>query len=74
MKPAVLMGRLANGFQADGGRTIHAVPDTVVQYDSVSKAFCGATPGRRSGGWDVDHQAGKAVTCYRCTRKQITRR
>lgn len=68
MKPAQLMGRLSNGFEADQGKRIHAVPDNVGHY-GLGKALCGAKPGRRSGGWDVDHHAGRAVTCPRCVAR-----
>jgi hypothetical protein len=68
MKPGSLMGRLANGNEADQGRLVHAVPDTTTQY-GLGRAACGAKPGRRSGGWDVDHYVGGGVTCIRCVSR-----
>lgn len=68
MKPAQLMGRLANGNEADQGRRIHLVSDDVGHYGR-GKALCGAEPGRRSGGWDVDWTRGKLVNCPRCLSK-----
>lgn len=68
MKPAQLMGRLANGNEADQGRLVHAVPDDTAHYGHATAA-CGAKPGRRSGGWDVDHYTGGSVTCIRCVAK-----
>lgn len=68
MKPAQLMGRLANGFEADSGTRIHLVPDGTGHY-GAGKALCGAEPGRRSGGWDVDHYIGREATCPRCLKR-----
>lgn len=68
MKPAQLMGRLANGNEADQGRLVHAVPDSTQHYGHATAA-CGAKPGRRSGGWAVDHYVGGSVTCVRCVAK-----
>jgi hypothetical protein len=66
---AQLMGRLANGNEADQGKRIHLVPQAVVQY-GYGVALCGAKPGRRSGGWDVEYFKNAAPTCPRCVRKQ----
>jgi len=68
-----LMGRLANGFESDQGKRIHAVPSTCGHYDSTAIALCGANPGRRSGGWDVDNVANRLVTCPRCMQKMEKR-
>lgn len=68
MKAGHLMGRLSNGWERDRGRVIHALPDTCKQYDTGAAA-CGAVPGRRSGGWDVDHAAGREISCPRCLRR-----
>lgn len=69
MKPASLMGRLANGNEADSGTLVHLVPDETGHYGD-GRALCGARPGRRSGGWDVDHYVGASPTCIRCVSKQ----
>jgi hypothetical protein len=68
MKPAALMGRLANGFEADAGKRVHLVPDDTGHY-GLGRALCGAEPGRRSGGWDVDWYVSKQVTCPRCLKR-----
>ena len=72
MKPAALMGRLANGFENGQGRLIHLVPDEAIHYGHGARALCGAKPGRRSGGWDVETFAGGIgmATCVRCVSKQ----
>jgi hypothetical protein len=67
-KPAALMGRLASGQELGAGVRVHAVPGTTQHYGH-GKALCGAEPGRRSGGWDVEFYAGKPVTCPRCVKK-----
>lgn len=67
-KPGVLMGRLANGNEADAGCIVHAVPHDTMHYGHMVAA-CGTQPGRRSGGWDVDNVAERAITCTRCVRK-----
>jgi len=67
MKPAALMGRLANGNEADAGKLVHLVPDNTGHYGH-GRALCGAEPGRRSGGWDIEHFA--SPTCIRCVSKQ----
>jgi hypothetical protein len=68
MKGAALMGRLANGNEADSGVLVHLVSDGTQHYGG-GKALCGAQPGRRSGGWDVDHYSGRGATCQRCLAK-----
>lgn len=68
MKPAALMGRLANGNEADAGRLIHLVPDDTGHYGH-GRALCGARPGRRSGGWDTEFYAARNPTCRRCIKK-----
>jgi hypothetical protein len=66
-KPAVLMGRLANGCESDKGRRVHAVAGDVEDYGH-GRALCGAQPGRRSGGWEVSFAANKAIDCPRCLK------
>lgn len=68
MKAAALMGRLANGNEADAGHVIHMVSDDIGHYGH-GKALCGAQPGRRSGGWDTYHFVDSKPTCARCARK-----
>ena len=72
MKPAALMGRLANGFERGAGTRIHLVDDDVEQY-AHGRALCGAQPGRRSCGWDVDHYIGQAVSCPVCCARSNRR-
>ena len=67
MKPAALMGRLANGCERDAGTVVHLVADAIEHYGH-GRALCGAKPGRRSGGWDTEYFAGRAATCARCQR------
>lgn len=66
-KPAALMGRLANGNEADRGRLVHLVPIETNHYGH-GRALCGAKPGRRSGGWDVVNPV--SPTCLRCISRQ----
>lgn len=73
MKPAALMGRLANGAERDAGTLVHLVPDETIHYGHTARALCGAKPGRRSGGWDTDHYAGGSPTCIRCVSKEQRR-
>lgn len=62
---ARMMGRCANGNEADSGRRYHAIRKDGLSFAAV----CGATPGRRSAGW-ADHsdavRAVEAVDCPRC--------
>lgn len=67
--PAILMGRLANGSALDAGHRVHLVPLGTAQYDSTAVALCGSTPGRRSGGWDVQYPATALANCPGCVRK-----
>ena len=64
-KAVRMMGRCANGNEADGGRKYHAL-----RKDGLSfKAVCGAAPGSRSAGWADYPDATKPVedvTCPRC--------
>lgn len=67
--PALKMGRLANGSALDAGYAVHAVPKGTRQNDLTAVALCGATPGRTSGGWDVEFPAAAPVSCPKCRRK-----
>lgn len=60
-----LMGRCANGVEADGGRKYHALRKDRLNYQAV----CGAAPGKRSAGWADFPDTVKPVedvTCPRC--------
>ncbi len=62
---ARMLGRCANGSEADGGRLFHAIRE-----DGLSNtAVCGKSPGRRSAGW-ADHPSAlrpiSDVSCERC--------
>jgi len=50
-----------------GGVRYHA---RIVQYDDsvCGTAICGATYGKRSGGWSY-YESGKDVNCPRCVKK-----
>lgn len=69
VKPAILMGRLANGFALDAGHRVHLVPASTGQYSSATAALCGTKPGRTSGGWDVEYPSEAPANCPRCVRK-----
>jgi hypothetical protein len=61
-----LLGRCANGNEADGGRIYH------IKGASHWKALCGAQPGRRSAGWADHPDATKPVeqsTCLKCLER-----
>ena len=60
-QPMEMLGRLANGFELDHGRRVHAVAD------GQNKAMCGAKPGKRSVGWS--RSTSDEVTCPRCVKK-----
>jgi hypothetical protein len=62
---ARMLGRCANGNEADGGRLYHAIRDDRLSWAAV----CGAAPGKRSAGWADYPDAVKPiadVTCARC--------
>lgn len=64
-----MMGKCANGAEADGGRLYHA---KLVGPQGSFKAICGAAPGRRSAGWSDFLDSMKPVektTCPRCRSK-----
>lgn len=64
-----MMGRCANGCEADSGRLYHA---RLIGPHGSFKALCGAAPGRRSAGWADFLDAMKPVektTCSRCLSK-----
>lgn len=79
----MLLGRLANGQEADHGRVVHAVTMRQMQRpacpfnewgrrranDTVARevALCGAQPGRRSVGWSDGDEG--TVTCPRCAAR-----
>ena len=62
-----LAGRCANGAERDGGVRYHA---RIVCEDNYAHhtAICGATYGKRSGGWSY-YESGKDVNCPRCVKK-----
>lgn len=61
-----LLGRCANGNEADGGVKYHA------KSQSDWSALCGAKPGKRSAGWSDHPDTMKPVAfvnCPKCRRK-----
>lgn len=63
-----LMGRCANGNEADGGTKYH------IKGPSHWKALCGAQPGRRSAGWADYADARKPIeqaTCTKCLERLL---
>ncbi|MCW6507069.1 hypothetical protein [Lichenifustis flavocetrariae] len=65
-RPHRLLGRLANGFEADGGRVIHVLPSDDAGDYVWGRSACGKRPGGRSQGWvSVE----RAATCPRCLSK-----
>jgi hypothetical protein len=64
---ARMLGRCANGNEADGGHLYHAIREDRLSWAAV----CGATPGRRSAGWSDYPDSLRPienVTCARCKR------
>jgi len=66
MQAAYMLGRCANGNEADKGRLYHAVGSWV--------ALCGREPGRRSAGWALYKDQTRPlseVNCPRCKSKLV---
>lgn len=61
-----LSGRGATGAQGDRGVQIHAIKGKD-RYPHFGAALCGATPGKRSGGWS--EYRSDSATCPRCLKK-----
>lgn len=58
MRAVKLAGRCSNGFERDGGREAHALPNT------SWVAVCGAAPGKRSAGWSSYDET--EIICAKC--------
>lgn len=67
---ARMLGRCANGNEADGGRRYHAIRKDRLSYAAV----CGAAPGRRSAGWADYPDALRAVAAVDCPRCRLAMR
>ena len=59
-----MMGRCANGNEADGGKKFHALRKDGLSYQAV----CGAAPGPHSAGWADYPDVIKPVTDVSCPR------
>lgn len=69
LKPRMMMGRLANGFQGGYGTKIHLTYSSSYCH---GKSLCGKSPGRRSAGWSpADHGEANCPQCL-AKLKQIT--
>lgn len=73
LRRAYLSGRCGNGFQRDGGRLTHLVPEAK-ERPLGARALCGAKPGRTSGvGWTVvterSSEWGHTRMCGRCSKR-----
>lgn len=66
-----LSGRCRSGFEGDGGRLSHAVPNG----EPWGKALCGAKPGRHSahGFLDLNAPPEALPTCERCRGRLVAK-